>query len=170
MKGVTLRDLTESDIFGFSEYLEPDEVAIPKGMEVENVIVDFFKGYTTFDISSGFFKKKTKPALYYSTWNLAVPNDWIRPIPDGYAICPACDELVEKATAYASYGNAYYHNRECYDTLFEPCEACGKSNMTAKTNRIYHDEQLCDACRDKKHGWSSVTIVPSIRAPRGRRR
>ena len=72
--------------------------------------------------------------------------------------CEHCNKEFKESEQYAHYGG-YYCSRECYSTLFLPCLGCGDPHhMGAKTNLNKHGEQLCDACYDKKHGLSSVTI------------
>jgi len=72
---------------------------------------------------------------------------------------PTCKNVFEIKEQYAYLGGDYYCSSKCYDILFLPCLECGEKNMTAKNNKDRHNEQLCDKCRDKKYGWSTVTLI-----------
>ncbi len=72
--------------------------------------------------------------------------------------CQVCGKPAKNDRDFA-YMGGQYHYPKCYDVLFDKCEDCGHQNMAVPVNEHYHNEKLCDECRNKKHGWSVVTIV-----------
>ena len=80
------------------------------------------------------------------------------------ARCEVCDTAKDRKLFYAYYGG-HYCSEKCYDTLFLPCLECGQPNMECRSNMASSrpgwggpENQLCNACHSKKHGWSVQTI------------
>jgi hypothetical protein len=72
--------------------------------------------------------------------------------------CQFCGEPAIPSNPFC-YAGGQYHQKGCYDVLFDYCEQCGQENMSVPVNEHYGKEKLCDKCRDKKHGWSTATIL-----------
>ena len=73
-------------------------------------------------------------------------------------VCGYTPEELGKEKHYA-YSCGHYCSKECYDTLFDICDVCGELNMTVVSNENNGKGKICDACYDKEHNLSVVTIV-----------
>ena len=75
--------------------------------------------------------------------------------------CEVCGFTPEELCQdkHRCYMAGHYCSRECYDTLFDYCEACGQKNMTVVTNEANGNGKLCDQCYMQKSGLSICTIV-----------
>lgn len=71
--------------------------------------------------------------------------------------CEHCEREFPQDEQYA-YLSGFYCSKSCYDTLFLPCLECEQICMDAKVNLDSHSEQLCNKCRNKKHGWTVVFL------------
>jgi hypothetical protein len=75
--------------------------------------------------------------------------------------CEVCGFSLEELglDKHKCYLAGNYCSTECYDTLFDHCNVCGKLNMTVVTNERDGKGKICDKCYMKREGLSVITIV-----------
>jgi hypothetical protein len=74
-------------------------------------------------------------------------------------LCAACEGAFPMSQQYAYNAGNYYCSEPCYDTLFEPCDTCGKLNMSVAVNARCKDVHICDGCYDTANNLTSCTLV-----------
>ncbi|MHC4240401.1 MAG: hypothetical protein ACYSUC_11745 [Planctomycetota bacterium] len=74
-------------------------------------------------------------------------------------ICAACGEIGSADNHMPYYTGRWYHEDECYNTLFAECDNCHQKNMTVPMNLGLNGEDLCDKCYMEKHNLRVVTLV-----------
>jgi hypothetical protein len=86
-----------------------------------------------------------------------IENFWDRLHANQCEVCGYTPEELRQEKHYAYYGG-HYCSSECYDTLFDNCEECGKLNMTVVRNDKNGKGKICDACYMKKNNLTVCTI------------
>lgn len=73
-------------------------------------------------------------------------------------VCGFTPEEKGEVKHYA-YSAGHYCSKECYATLFDTCDTCGKLNMSVVSNDRNGKGKICDACYMEANNLGITTIV-----------